>query len=57
MIHFFIALGIIDISFDLYLSIGSESIETYIITKTENLYLAVTSSFSGEGYSLKAGSF
>ena len=37
-VHFFIALVIIDISFDLYLSVGSESIETHTLTNNRKLF-------------------
>ena len=35
MVHFFIDLVIIEISFNLYLSVGSESIETDTFTNNE----------------------
>ena len=38
VVHLFIALGIIEISFDLYLSVGSESFEAYTITNNGKLF-------------------
>ena len=49
MVHLFIALVIIDISFDLYLSIGSESIETQMYTfvlPTHVLFLPLSKGWS-----------
>ena len=37
VVHFFISLVIIDIYFDLYLSVGSESIQTHTITNNGKL--------------------
>ena len=38
VVHLFIALVIIDISFDLYLSIGSEIIETHTLSNNGKLF-------------------
>ena len=38
VVHFFIALVIIGISFELYLYIGSESIETHTLTNNKTLF-------------------
>ena len=37
VVHLFIALVIIEISFELYLSVGSESIETHTLTNNGKL--------------------